>query len=154
MPLLVKAKDVKDGSAIVNLHDGKMSTKYVYGSECNLMVAVRAGGYHSKPHRHDSEQLNYVTEGSIWVFFENGGFLAETGDFYRVPKGAIHWGWNRDTTPCKIVECHAPAVEPAGRANSIGLFDECEEHDISRAVKNIGVDLDTAAIEEKVLGKT
>jgi quercetin dioxygenase-like cupin family protein len=150
--LLIKGKDVKDGSAIVNLHGGQMATKFVYGTECNLMVATRAGGYHSKPHTHDSEQLNYVTDGEIWVFVDDTGFLAQKGDFYRVPKNAVHWGWIRSDKPCTIVECHSPAVEPGRRRNSIGLFAEGEAPDTSKAVPTVNVEIDTARIEEAVLG--
>ncbi len=56
-----------------------------YGNECSLMWATRAPGYHTTPHAHEAEQINYVLEGEIWFFVEEHGFLCKAGDFQRIP---------------------------------------------------------------------
>lgn len=69
-------------------------TTFVSGKHVNLMVAHRPGGYHSRPHAHDAEQLNYVRQ----------------GDFFRVPRGAVHWMWNRTNRTLVLIEAHAPRL--------------------------------------------
>ena len=61
--------------------EGSMVVKKGYGNECSLMIAVRAPGYHTKPHAHESEQINYVLEGEIWFFVEDRGFHCQTRGF-------------------------------------------------------------------------
>src|SRR5262249_44266365 len=85
MPLMARGKDVAEGKNVLQVRGGAMSTKMVYGNDCNLMVAVRAPGYHSNPHKHDCEQLNYVLDGEVWVFVDNDAFLMKAGDFSRIP---------------------------------------------------------------------
>jgi gentisate 1,2-dioxygenase len=87
-----------------------------------MMVATRAPGYHSNPHRHDAEQINYVLDGEVWVFMESESFLMKKGDFSRIPRNALHWAWNRSDKPCTLVEAHAPACDPLVRENALGLF--------------------------------
>jgi len=153
MALLAKAHDVPDGENVLQVRAGKMSTKMVYGNDCNLMVASRAAGYHSNPHVHDSEQLNYVTEGEIWVFVNDTAFLAQAGDFYRIPRNAVHWGWNRSDRSCTILEVHAPAVDPEKRKGAIGLYAEGEVPDLRTAVPTVRVSDDHTAIEARLFGE-
>jgi quercetin dioxygenase-like cupin family protein len=152
VPLLVNEKDVPEGEQVLQTQAGRMSTKMVYGNDCNLMVAVRAPGYHSRPHTHDSEQITYVTEGEIWVFVSGTGFLARAGDFFRIPRNAVHWGWVRSDGDCTVIEVHAPAVDPLKRKGAIGLYDEGEAPDLTSAVSTIRTDDDAAAVEARVLG--
>jgi quercetin dioxygenase-like cupin family protein len=151
MPLFLKADDVKDGEAILEIRGGRMSTKYAYGKDCNIMVATRSGGYHSIPHTHDAEQINYVTDGELWCFVGDKGFLAKEGDFVRIPKNAVHWGWNISDKPCTIVEIHTPPVAPEKRKNGVGLFDEAEDPSDHGSVPSINVEMDVSEIERKVL---
>lgn len=151
MALLIKGKDIKDGEQIFDVQGGRMSTKFVFGELCNMMVATRAGGYHSFPHTHDAEQVNYVADGEVWVFMENKGFLAQTGDFFRIPKNAVHWAWNRSDKPCTIVETHCPPVEPNKRKNSVGLFDETESPTTEGSVPLEMVEIDYKTIERRIL---
>lgn len=151
MPLLVKSKDIANGEQIFEVQGGRMETKFVYGAMCNMMVATRAGGYHSFPHTHDSEQVNYVIDGEVWVFLEDKGFLAEKGDFFRIPRNAVHWAWNRSDMPCTIAETHCPPVEPTKRANSVPLFDDNETPTTENAVDLVMVDIDYKIIEERIL---
>src|SRR5262247_667630 len=107
--------------------EGSMVVKKGYGNECSLMHAVRAPGYHTTPHAHEAEQINYVLDGEIWFFVQERGFLCKAGDFHRIPAHKIHWAWNRSNADAVVVEAHAPALE-AGKLQltSIGLFDDAE----------------------------
>ncbi|MBI3707408.1 MAG: cupin domain-containing protein [Proteobacteria bacterium] len=152
MPLLAKADEVRDGANVLQVRGGAMSTKMVYGNDCNLMVAVRAAGYHSNPHRHDAEQLNYVLDGEVWVFVAGEAFLMKKGDFSRIPRNALHWAWNRSEKSCTIVEAHAPACDPLIRANAVGLFREGESPDLSTAVETIRGGESPDELEARVFG--
>jgi quercetin dioxygenase-like cupin family protein len=153
MALLARANEVLDGQNVLQIRGGAMSTKMVFGNDCNLMVAVRAPGYHSNPHRHDCEQINYVLEGEVWVFLENDAFLMKKGDFSRIPRNALHWAWNRGTTDCTLIECHAPACDPLVRQNAVGLYADGETPDLSTAVDTIRTGDDPTALEERIFGK-
>src|SRR5579872_4669921 len=126
MALYVKSSDVPDAGNALAQRGPEMSTKLVHGNDCNMMLATRPPGYHSNPHKHDSEQLNYVVSGDIWVFVDDQAFHVEAGDFYRVPRNAVHWGWVRSDQPCTILEVHAPALDPSTRKNIVGLYDKGE----------------------------
>ena len=97
MPLHVKASEMKEyqrdqsGEA----GTGQMVVRKGYGNECSLMIATRRPGYHTKPHQHESEQINYVMDGEIWFFVKDHGFLCKKGDFHRIPANTVHWAFNR-----------------------------------------------------------
>jgi mannose-6-phosphate isomerase-like protein (cupin superfamily) len=152
MPLHAKGADVKEGENVLQIRGGSMSTKMVYGNDCNLMVATRGPGYHSNPHRHDCEQLNYVMSGEVWVFVDNDSFLMKSGDFSRIPRNALHWAWNRGTEDCVLLEVHAPACDPLVRKNALGLYAEGEKPDLSTAVDTIRTGDSPDAAERKVFG--
>ena len=118
-----------------------MLTKRVFGNDGSLMVATRHGGYHSYPHRHDAEQLNYCLDGEIWIFVEDKGHLLRKGDFSRVPKGKVHWAWNRSDKDCTLVEAHMPAMsfpdDPERDSKLVGLFDEGEKPEGNARAFNI-----------------
>ena len=153
MPLLVKGRDVPEGRNVLQVRGGAMSTKMVYGNLCNMMVAVRAPGYHSNPHRHDAEQLNYMLDGEVWVFVENDAFLMQSGDFSRIPKNALHWAWNRSDRPCTLIEVHAPACDPLIRDGATGLYAANEAPELSTAVETVRSGESPDAIEARVFGK-
>lgn len=153
MALLARAHEVLEGQNVLQVKGGAMSTKMVFGNDCNMMVAVREPGYHSNPHTHDCEQINYVVDGEVWVFMEKEAFLMKKGDFSRIPKNAIHWAWVVGDKPCTLVECHAPACDPLVRKNAKGLFAEDEKPDLSSAVDTIRDPYpDAEAIERRALG--
>lgn len=104
------------------------STKAVYGNASSLMVATRPPGYHSRPHVHDSEQLNLLQSGRLWVMIEETAVLLKAGDFLRIPANARHWSWNRFDEPCVLVEVHTPGLQddPLIKSFALGLFDEEE----------------------------
>ena len=88
----------------------KLSTKAVFGRSLGLFIAERAPDYHSEPHVHACEQLNYVDEGEIWIFVEDEAYHLREGDFLRVPALAVHWAWNRGEESCRLFEAHDPAL--------------------------------------------
>lgn len=126
MPIHVPADRVPEDVADVG--DMSFRTKAVYGNSSSMMIATRPGGYHSKPHTHDCEQLNWLQSGELWVFIVDRAFLMKAGDFLRVPAGQLHWAWNRSDEPCTLVEVHTPGMQhdPSVQAFAVGLHDEQE----------------------------
>src|SRR5262249_32315673 len=110
--LLMRASDISRGNFASGdlTGGGVLSTLVLGGESLSLIVADRDPGYHSAPHRHAAEQLNYVAKGEIWIFVETEGFRAREGDFFRIPKDAVHWSWVRGDEPCRLIEAHAPSV--------------------------------------------
>ncbi|MFI1568989.1 cupin domain-containing protein [Streptomyces sp. NPDC020490] len=104
------------------------TTQVVYGNSSSLMIATRPGGYHSLPHIHDCEQLNWLQSGDLWVFIEDRTFHLKAGDFLRIPASARHWSWNRSDEPCTLVEVHTPGLhaDPLVESYAIGLHDDGE----------------------------
>ena len=43
-----------------------LASQRVYGTENSIMFAERGPGYHTRPHRHAAEQMNYIVSGEIW----------------------------------------------------------------------------------------
>jgi mannose-6-phosphate isomerase-like protein (cupin superfamily) len=113
---------------VADMGSASFRTKAVYGNSSSLMIATRPGGYHSVPHTHDCEQLNWLQSGRLWVFVEDRAFLMETGDFLRIPAGAVHWSWNKGTAACTLVEVHTAGMQHDALISgfAVGLFDEGE----------------------------
>jgi mannose-6-phosphate isomerase-like protein (cupin superfamily) len=126
MSLHVSAADVPEEQARVA--DMTLTTTAVYGNAASLMIATRPPGYHSRPHTHDCEQLNWLQAGEVWVFIEDRAFHMKAGDFLRVPSGAVHWAWNKSQAQCTMVEVHAPGMQhdPTVAGFAVGLFGEQE----------------------------
>src|SRR5215467_8219751 len=102
-----------------------MIVKQAYGNESSLMMATRPPGYHTKPHKHVSEQINHVLDGEIWFFVEDQGYLCKKGDFHRIPANKVHWAWNRSQADAVVVESHSPPLVGGEIMKSAaGLFDE------------------------------
>jgi len=148
MPLYVKAEEIK--SDTIKTQYTQMSTRIVYGNESSLMLATRPGGYHSRPHKHDTEQMNYVIDGEIWVFVEDQFFLVKAGDFYRVPSNAVHWGWITSDKPCTILEVFAPTYVAGSHENVVPLFAEGEMPRPLKAIETVSVSDEYRKIEEKL----
>jgi quercetin dioxygenase-like cupin family protein len=152
MPLHVKAEDVPERKRV---HDGQkgwgsMVVKKVYGNESDLMVAVRAPGYRTRPHFHDSDQINYIAEGEIWYFVEDEGFHCKKGDFVRIPANKVQWEWNRSGAPVVVVETHAPPlIGGQSVEGAVGLFGEAETPAIKGPAENVFVSRDTEAARRK-----
>jgi quercetin dioxygenase-like cupin family protein len=156
MALHVKSKDVPERKGIRagSEGEGSMVSHKGYGNECSLMIATRAPGYHTRPHVHESEQINYVLDGEIWFFVEGQGFHCEKGDFQRVPANKVHWAWNRSDKEATVAEAHAPGLigERAGQG-AVALFDEGEKPDLKNIGVNRYVEYDSAAVERNYPSK-
>ncbi len=112
--LYVPADQVTDTVVDMKVSGGQLRTKQVFGRQSSLMIASRSSGYHSLPHWHDCEQLNYLQSGEIWVFVEDTAFPLRAGDFLRIPAKAVHWAWNRTEADCELVEVHSPGLRLPG----------------------------------------
>lgn len=153
MPIHVPSNEVPVEDA--RLEDGsQFTTLTVYGNESSLMIATRPAGYHSSPHTHDCEQLNWLQSGEMWIFVEQEAYLMRSGDFLRVPAGAVHWAWNRSESSCTLIEVHAPGIQHdssvAGFA--VGLFGDGEDpRPTGRPINRPAPGFDQAAAERRVL---
>lgn len=136
------------------LSGGSVGAKIAYGKESSIMLATRQPQYHSRPHAHDSEQLNYVLEGELYVFIEESGFLARKGDVFRIPRNAIHWSWVQGTTTCVLLETHTPPLigDPGVTDTACGLIgDEEDRESIVAVVSQWPSDVDQNAVERRVM---
>jgi quercetin dioxygenase-like cupin family protein len=137
------------------LSGGSIGAQIAYGKESSVMVATRQPQYHSKPHRHDSEQLNYVLQGELYVFVDDDGFLAREGDVFRIPRNAVHWSWVQGSKPCVLLETHAPPLigDPGVTDTAIALMSEAEARDGVTGIRSEWPGaLDQGAVERKVMG--
>jgi mannose-6-phosphate isomerase-like protein (cupin superfamily) len=116
---------------VADMGNTAFTTKAVYGNASSMMIATRPAGYHSRPHLHDCEQLNWLQSGQLWVMIEDRAVLLHAGDFLRIPAGARHWSWNRFDEPCVLVEVHTPGLhdDPLVSSFAVGLFDDGEAPD-------------------------
>jgi quercetin dioxygenase-like cupin family protein len=87
-----------------------LSSQRVYGNETSIMFAERGPGYHTRPHRHDAEQMNYIVSGEIWFFVEEHGYRCRAGDIMRIPRNVVHWAYNRGSEQAVIIESHCPPL--------------------------------------------
>jgi len=156
MALHVKSENVVEKNRVQSgeAGTGSMVVRKGYGNECSLMIATRRPGYHTKPHQHESEQINYVMDGEIWFFVEDKGFLCNKGDFQRIPANTVHWAFNRSNADCTVAEAHAPGLI-GGRAgeNAVALFDEGEAPQVRGPGVNQFVPYDQEKAEAKYFGK-
>ncbi len=151
MALIATSGELPDGTNALRTLAGAMSTKVVYGNESSISVARREAGYHSRPHYHESEQLNYVVDGQMWVFIEDDGFVAREGDFFRVPANAVHWAFNNSDQPVTAFQVHAPPLEPE-RPAAHGLYRDGESEKPRGNSRNIVVEDDRyRLVEERAL---
>jgi len=139
-----------------HLHGGSVGARIAHGIESSLMVAVRQPQYHSRPHRHDAEQLNYVLAGELYVFVDGTGFLAKAGDIFRIPRNAVHWSWVQGATPCTLLETHAPPLigDPGVTATAVSLIEDGEAQDSMTPVSTVWPEgIDQAAVEARTVGE-
>jgi quercetin dioxygenase-like cupin family protein len=136
------------------LSGGSVGAQIAYGRESSIMIATRQPQYHSKPHSHDSEQLNYVLEGELFVFVGDAGFLARKGDVFRIPRNVVHWSWVKGTTPCVLLETHTPPLigDPGVTNTARALMAEDEPRDgIVAVASQWPSSFDRDAIERQVM---
>lgn len=156
-PLLVALADIPETVLVPAkyLSGGSIGAQIAYGRDSSLMVATRQPGYHSKPHRHDAEQLNYVLAGALYIFVGDDGFLARKGDVFRIPRNVVHWSWVQGSEPCVLLEVHAPPLidDPGVTDTAIALIGEDEPRDgITAVASDWPADIDQAAVERRVMG--
>ena len=155
MSLHVKSADVPTRKVVRTGAEGEgaMVIKRGYGNECSLMWATRAPGYHTTPHAHQAEQINYVLDCEIWFFVEYRGFLCNAGDFHSIPGHKVHWAWIRSDADAVVVEAHSPALV-AGKLQqtSIALFDDGETPRMRPPRENNFVQYDWQSVERKIFG--
>ena len=133
MALHIKGEDVfeKRRAKTADKGTGTAVTKRVYGNNVSVETAVRTPGYHTTPHLHEGEQINYVLEGEIWFFVEDQGFLCKKGDFSRIPAGKIHWAWNRSDQVSVVIEAHSPPqIGGSAGEGAVAIYDTNEEPNI------------------------
>lgn len=147
--LYAAGEDVPEVGQVMQVKGGSLATRFVYGHDLNLMVGTRPGGYHSRPHFHDCEQMNYVADGEMWIFIEDEGHHLRPGDFLRVPRLAVHWAWNRADRTCVLYETHAPPFDPRTIRGSVGLFEEGEPPHPPKVARNIFTPDNSAVVEAK-----
>lgn len=157
-PLMITLDDVLDTVLVsaTHLSGGSIGAKIVYGTDASMIVATREPGYHSKPHLHAAEQLNYVLAGELYVFIDRDGFLVKEGDLFRVPRNVVHWSWVQGTKPCVLLEMHAPPLigDPGVIDTAVALMDGAEKvADVVRVGSEWPTDIDQAAIERRVMAK-
>src|ERR1035437_1350388 len=121
-----------------------LAVRMVYGSDTSWMLATRDPGYHTKPHRHDAEQVNLIVEGELWIFVEEKGYRCVKGDLLRIPRNKIHWAWNRGTAPCVMLESHTPPLigDEMLRRAATPMLGPDENSDVITGVRNIHLDYD------------
>jgi quercetin dioxygenase-like cupin family protein len=155
---MITLKDVPDTVLVsaTHLSGGSIGAKIVYGTDASMIVATRQPGYHSKPHLHAAEQLNYVLAGELYVFIDRDGFLVKEGDLFRVPRNAVHWSWVQGTKPCVLLEMHAPPLigDPGVADTAVALMDGADKvADVVRVGSEWPSDIDQATVERRVMAK-
>ncbi len=123
--LFAAADAVPEDVVEMKTSGGELRTKQVTGTASSMTVATRTSGYHSQPHFHDCEQINYVVAGEIWVFVEDRAFVLRPGDFLRIPPSAMHWAWNRSEDDVQLIELHTPGLLLDG-VSPVALVEDSE----------------------------
>jgi quercetin dioxygenase-like cupin family protein len=139
--------------------DMVLATQRVYGMENSIMFAERGPGYHTKPHRHDCEQINYVVSGEIWFFVDDQGYRCRKGDIMRIPRNKVHWAYNCGSEDAVLIESHCPPLignNAEARTTAVPLLGSDEDVGEVKYAVNIVVPLDpawVAEVEERAIGK-
>jgi mannose-6-phosphate isomerase-like protein (cupin superfamily) len=126
------------------LKGGSLTAQMVFGTDTSIMIAERETGYHSTPHYHDSEQMNYVMKGSIWMFIDDIGVLAKEGDIVRIPRNALHWTWVREPGGCVLFETHTPPLigDTKMKNGAVSMLADGEDESKVIAVENVFTTVD------------
>jgi quercetin dioxygenase-like cupin family protein len=148
--LLIRNRDLPDSVHLTSAYTGRLSSKFVYGKRSNLMLAKRAGKYHSPPHLHACDQMNYLIEGELWIFLENEAYHLRPGDFMRVPRMAPHWAFNPSDTECVLIESHSPINDPSNKPYARGMF-EANESTAVTVVQNLWLPEQMAERESRLM---
>ena len=138
------------------LKAGSVTAQVAHGKDCSVILATRSPGYHSKPHRHEAEQLNYVVSGEAWLFVDDQAFYGGPGSVSRIPAGAMHWAWVTGDEPLTVLEIHTPPLTGDGPVHK-GRVSLCVSDEEEQAVKHIHTEwpeFDPSPVEKKFVGKS
>jgi hypothetical protein len=85
--------------------------------------------YHTFPHLHKNEQVNYILSGDIYFFIKTTPYHMKEGDFLRIPSMEPHWAWATGAKMCRVLEIHSPPnrYEAGYKSIIVPMFDEGEE---------------------------
>lgn len=147
----VNRRDVKVTEQVAQAAVGKslLRSQKVYGVETSIMFAERAPGYHTSPHMHDCEQMNYIVSGEIYFFVDGRGYRCKAGDVMRIPRNKVHWAWNRGTETAVVFESHSPPLTGTihGRGHAAALLGPDDDDAAIQHKPNIMVKMDQAEID-------
>jgi len=135
-----------------------MSTQRIHGINNSIMFAERGPGYHTKPHRHECEQINYIVEGEMWFFVEGQGYHCKKGDLMRIPANRVHWAFNCSDAHTTIIESHSPCLignNAEARKTAVSLLGDDEKMEDVQYKVNEVIDMDpqwVADAERRAIG--
>jgi mannose-6-phosphate isomerase-like protein (cupin superfamily) len=126
-----------------------LRSQKVYGVETSIMFVERGPGYHTSPHMHDCEQMNYIVSGEIFFFVDGRGYRCKAGDVMRIPRNKVHWAWNRGTEKAVVFESHSPPLTGTihGRGDAVALHGPEDDDSKIQHMANIMVKMDQAEID-------
>lgn len=135
------------------IDSGHAAAQVAYGIDASVILASRNGGYHSKPHAHAAEQINYMLTGEAWVFIETEGFHVKAGDLLRIPADKVHWAWVRSDEPASVLEVHTPPLTADYEVGRISLLTtEAEEAQVRHVGNRWAPEFDWRSVEKRVVG--
>ena len=147
----VNRRDVKMTEQVAQAAVGRsvLRTQKVYGTETSIMFAERAAGYHTSPHMHDCEQMNYIVSGEMFFFVDGRGYRCKAGDVMRIPRNKVHWAWNRGSETAVVFESHSPPLTGTihGRGHAVALVGPDDDESAIQHKPNILVKMDQAEID-------
>jgi mannose-6-phosphate isomerase-like protein (cupin superfamily) len=144
----VNRRNVKMTERVAMAAVGKsvLRAQKVHGTDTSLMFAERASGYHTSPHMHDCEQMNYIVSGEIYFFVDGRGYRCKAGDVMRIPRNKVHWAWNRGNETAVVFESHSPPLRDRG-GDAYPLVGPDDDPSKVQHMHNILVKLDQAEID-------
>src|ERR1700756_3006069 len=132
--------------AMAGVGPSVLRAQKVHGTDTSLMFAERASGYHTSPHMHDCEQMNYIVSGEIYFFVDGRGYRCKAGDVMRIPRNKVHWAWNRGNETAVVFESHAPPLRDRG-GDAAALLGPDDDAAKIQQTPNILVKMDQAEID-------
>jgi mannose-6-phosphate isomerase-like protein (cupin superfamily) len=144
----VNRRDIKMTERLAQAAVGRsiLRAQKVYGTDTSIMFAERASGYHTSPHMHDCEQMNYIVSGEIYFFVDGRGYRCKAGDVMRIPRNKVHWAWNRGTEIAVVFESHSPPLRDRG-GDAVPLLGPDDDASKVQQTANILVKVDQAEID-------
>ena len=104
----------------------------------------------------DGDELDYVTDGEMWLFIGKTGFKVKAGDFVRIPGGEMHWAWVTGDKPCTMLHVHTPPFigNPKAKDMAVGILTNEEIKNGFPIAKDIfDHNFPVEEVERAVLGK-